>query len=319
MNKSHLAKSIRFYNDAVECEKVGNLKSAEELYFKAIKINSTFFQAHYNLANVKKKVDELDEAIIHFKKSIELKSDFINAYYNLGDVLKDLGRLKEAEQNFKKALELNPNFKEAKVNLGIIFELNKLISIVKPSKKNKNDLNFISNVNTFRTNRDVEPELINELYNIRTDELDKTSSYDARYGHGKFSNFKLFENNSVVIKKIKADLTTIMEQAVKSEIYIKESFFNILKSGSGLRPHTHFGAFDKNIGYENQKFSLTYYLSIGDQKTDEPGILKFYDPKKEILPTNGLLLIFPANQKHSSIYNGKEDRIMIGVNFYSLN
>ena len=73
------------------------------------------------------------------------------------------------------------------------------------------------------------------------------------------------------------------------------------------------------IGYKNQKFSLTYYLSIGDQKSDEPGILNLYDPKKEILPTKGLLLIFPANQKHSSIYNGKEDRIMIGVNFYSLN
>jgi len=319
VNKPHLDKSIRFYNDAVEYEKNGNLKSAEELYFKAIKINSTLFQAHYNLANVKKKVNELDEAIIYFKKVIELKSDFIYAYFNLGDVLKDLGRLEEAEQNFKKTLELNPRFKEAKVNLDIVFELKKLISIVKPSKKNKHNPNFISNVNTFKTNRNVEPELINELYKIKTQELDKSSLQDARYGNGKFSNFKLFENNSVVIKKIKDDLTTIMEKAVKSEIYIKESFFNILKSGSGLHPHTHFGAFDKNIGYENQKFSLTYYLAIGDQKSDEPGILNLYNPKKEILPTNGLLLIFPANQEHSAIYNGKDDRIMIGVNFYSLN
>ena len=71
------------------------------------------------------------------------------------------------------------------------------------------------------------------------------------------------------------------------------------------------------MGYEYQKFSLVYYLSVGDQKSSEPGILNLFDPKKEFLPSNGLLLIFPATQKHAATYNGKEDRIMIGVNFYS--
>ena len=72
-----------------------------------------------------------------------------------------------------------------------------------------------------------------------------------------------------------------MQKAVKSEIYIKESFFNILKANSGTHIHNHISAFDRNFGYENQKFSLTYYLSIGDQEATEPGVLKLYDPERK--------------------------------------
>ena len=67
-----------------------------------------------------------------------------------------------------------------------------------------------------------------------------------------------------------------------------------------------------------QKYSLTYYLAIGDQNCSKPGILKLKNPDKGILPSKGMIMIFPADRSHSAIYNGKEDRIMIGVNFYSL-
>ena len=40
---------------------------------------------------------------------------------------------------------------------------------------------------------------------------------------------------------------------------------------------------------------------------------------EEILPSNGTLVIIPSGRTHSSSYNGKKDRVMIGVNFYSLN
>ena len=67
-----------------------------------------------------------------------------------------------------------------------------------------------------------------------------------------------------------------------------------------------------------KKFSLTYYLDVGDQNCKEPGILKFQNPENEILPTNGMVMIFPSDRKHSATYDGEKDRIMIGVNFYSL-
>jgi hypothetical protein len=61
-----------------------------------------------------------------------------------------------------------------------------------------------------------------------------------------------------------------------------------------------------------------YYLSEGDQNCSEPGILKLYDPSEDILPHQGMITIIPATRQHSAVYGGKKDRVMIGVNFYSL-
>ena len=124
--------------------------------------------------------------------------------------------------------------------------------------------------------------------------------------------------DSLIIKNVSADLNNIMKNALKSEIYIVESFFNILGAGSGTTPHKHLDPFDKANNITDHKYSLVYYLSVGDQSCDDPGILKLYEPDKEILPTNGMIVIIPAGRRHSSVYGGKADRIMIGVNFYSL-
>ena len=109
-----------------------------------------------------------------------------------------------------------------------------------------------------------------------------------------------------------------MKEAVKSDIFIMESFFNIFQTGSGIVFHNHIKNFDNTHGLFNQKFSLTYYLDIGDQNCSEPGTLKLQDPDKEILPSEGMIVIFPASRKHSATYGGEKDRVMIGVNFYSL-
>ena len=76
--------------------------------------------------------------------------------------------------------------------------------------------------------------------------------------------------------------------------------------------------FDKTSGLINQKYSLTYYLSVGDQSSTEPGVLKLYEPSQDILPEKGTIVIIPASRSHSAIYNGKSDRVMIGINFYSI-
>ena len=60
------------------------------------------------------------------------------------------------------------------------------------------------------------------------------------------------------------------------------------------------------------------YLSVGDQNSKEPGILKLYEPNEDIRPCDGMIVIFPAGREHSAVYSGKTDRVMIGVNFYSL-
>ena len=124
------------------------------------------------------------------------------------------------------------------------------------------------------------------------------------------------------VKAIKQEnyesVLNIMKEAVNTDIFIMDSFLNIYAAGSGSTPHKHISNFDKNHELIDQKFSLTYYLDVGDQNCDEPGNLKVYDPDEEILPSNGTIVIFPANRKHLAVYGGKTDRVMIGVNFYSL-
>jgi hypothetical protein len=61
-----------------------------------------------------------------------------------------------------------------------------------------------------------------------------------------------------------------------------------------------------------------YYLSIGDQNCRAPGILKLYKSGEDILPFEDMMTIIPASRIHSAVYGGKTDRVMIGVNFYSL-
>ena len=109
-----------------------------------------------------------------------------------------------------------------------------------------------------------------------------------------------------------------MEALGFNEIFICESFFNIFKSGSsaGARSHNHIGTRDSFFGLAFKKYSLIYYLEIGDQSGEDPGKLKLYEPNEEILPTNNMLIIIGAERNHSVSYRGIKDRVVISANFY---
>ena len=150
-------------------------------------------------------------------------------------------------------------------------------------------------------------------------ELEKTK--DPSYGNARGSGYQFFQDEqSSIIKTVEEDLVRIVKEAIKADIHVKDSFFTILGAGGGVNRHNHISALDldSSLNLINQKFSLVYYLSVGDQDCTEPGILKLYDPSENILPREGMIIIFPADRHHSVVYNGKKDRIIIGINFYSL-
>ena len=342
-----------YINIGVICINLNKLYEAEKNFKKAIEIKPDFELAYFNLGTIQEKLGKNDEAEKNFRKAIDLKPNYVEAYINLGTLFIGISNFEYAEKFLKKAIEIKPDFSEAHYNLGLtqsllgkddlaeisykealkfnsgfkdaynnlnkIYRERKLLLNIEQYRKLKknstNDTDGLSK-NPYISRREVEDELISELYKIETTELDK--SRDPRYGNGIFSDYELFNYNSAIIKNIEKDLTKIMSEAVKSNIFIIESFFNILKSGSGLKIHTHLNDFDKKHNLVNKKYSLTYYLTTGDQKSSDPGILKLYDPLEEILPSPGTIAIFPANRKHSVVYNGKIERVMIGVNFYSL-
>jgi hypothetical protein len=238
----------------------------------------------------------------------------------LGIVLYIKGNEDLALESIVKANDIEPQSKD--------YELMLSVMEVRKSRKGNETANGDTSNTGAKTgltssplilNRVVEKELITNLYEMSSRELDKT--IDARYGNGKCSpDFNLFHDNRSIIKNVAEDLTKIMMEAVKSEIYIIGSFFNILSAGGGSNPHNHLNDLDKDIGFDlgKQKYSLVYYLSVGDQHCSEPGILKLYEPSENILPCEGMITIIPASRMHSAVYGGKTDRVMIGVNFYSL-
>ena len=301
----------------------GKLEEAKSLFQNILQIQPKHYKAHTNIGVILLKLGKLDEAEVSFKKAIELQPEFQIAHYNLGVTLENLNRLDEAEISYKKAIEFKADYVEAQNNLNMILRQNKLLFNIEQAKKSNNKIkvkNLSTNIglteNPFISKRKVETELLAKLYEINSVELDKTR--DVRYGNGRCSDYELFENNSTILQTVENDLTYIMSQAVKSDIFIIESFFNILRAGSGLTSHKHLNKFDETHDLINKKYSLTYYLSVGDQNCSEPGILKLYDPYKEILPSEGTIVIFSADRNHSAAYGGKIDRVMIGVNFYSL-
>ena len=317
---------VAYYNLGVTQEKLNKLYEAEKNYIKAIEFKPDHAEAYNNLAFTLKRLNRLDEAEASYKKALEIRPDFAVAYYNLGVTQDKLFRFSEAEVNYKKALEIKPDYVEADYNLNIILKQNQLLLKIAREKKleRKVNINNISSVSRLISNplilkRIAEEELLSNLYQINSKELYKEANKGyLRYGNGRCSDYQLFENKTTIIKKVAEDLTNIMKEAVKSEIYILESFFNIFSARSGITTHNHIGSFDKAYNLSNQKYSLTYYISVGDQDCHEPGILKLYDPDEEILPSDGSIIIFSAGRSHSAVYGGKTDRVMIGVNFYGL-
>ena len=312
------------YNLGTSSQRLGKLDKAEESYKKVIELKANFVEAHYNLGIISQRLGKLIEAEACYKKVIELKPNFEVTYNNLGNTVTELGKLVEAEMYYKKAIELNSDNTMAKQNLDILLREKKLSKFLQTGKlKNIKESNILSPYTRLSStpliaNREVEVELISSLYKINSTKLGNIKG-SPLFGIGKSStNYQLFENDLSILNNVKKDLINIMEQAIKSDIYIMESFFNILGEGSGSVPHTHIGVFDKVKGLIKKKFSLVYYLSVGDQNCTNPGAFKLHDIDKEILPSNGMIIIIPADQKHSAVYNGKLDRVMIGVNFYSL-
>jgi Flp pilus assembly protein TadD len=340
-------------NLGITLQELGRLDEAEASYTQAIALKPNFAEAHYNLGITLQELGRFEEAEASYTQAIALKPDYAKAHNNLGNTLKELGRLDEAEASYTQAIALKPDFAQAHSNLGIIlygkgdidsgidsFEKandidpkEKTTQIVLPvlrardARKNakvniadiKQSVNNMELIpNPLILHRSVEPELVANLYEINTRELDETT--DERFGNGKTTDWNLFDDNLFIMGKVVEDLISIIKKAFNSDIFIADSFFNILSAGSGSSPHAHLNALDKNIGLNlaSQKHVFQYYLRVGDQSCSEPGIYKLYEPNEEILPSEGMVIIIPAGRRHSAVYDGKTDRVMIGINFYTL-
>jgi len=341
------------YNLGNTLKELGRLNEAEVSYAQAIALKPDYAEAYSNLGTTLEELRRFDEAEVSYKQAIALKPDYAEAHSNLGNTLKELGKLNDAEVSYTQAIALKPDFALAHSHLSKVLyfkgykdlaiesigkanhfdpqskDFRLLLSVMKSRKSREGSevsigvKDYIGSFtglpsNPLKLKRAVEVGLITKLYAINSTVKKKVKN-DARFGT-RSSEFNLLKDSSPIIQSLAADLTRIMMEAVKSEVYIYDSFFNILGAGGGTTPHCHLNDLDRdiNLNLGKQKYSLQYYLSVGDQNCSEPGMLKLYEPVEDILPSEGMITIIPASRMHSAVYNGKTDRVMIGVNFYSL-
>ena len=301
----------------VEALKNNQFQAAQKIFEKILSERPMDAEINHLMGISFQLLNKIDKAIIYYEKSINIKPDFAEAHKNLGNMFYRLGEIYKAENSYNASLKINPKLDEAKINLEVISGQKKVDHWISQNIKTFKETRKKNELNPFITQRNVETGLLDQLYKIHTIELSQTK--DLRFGNGKCSSdMKLFENDNKIIKSMTNDILNIIQNTVGSKVYVIDSFFNILQSGSGTKPHKHLAPFDKKKGYDKKKYSLTYYVSVGDQNGKQPGILKLYNPDEEILPSDGTMVIIPSSRTHSSTYDGKKDRVMIGANFYSL-
>ena len=350
--------AIAYSNLGTILSDLGKLKESEVSLRKAIEINPDYAIAYSKLGSVLNEVGKYNEAECLLRRSIEINPNCANAFCILGTILINYGKFEEAKLVTNKAMEIEPTLAKAHLNLGICqlalgninhslnalniayeidskdIQIKSLIAILNgkyrvnlensvDKTRNNDYIDEKTSWNPIVLNRVVEEKLIEKLYTIKTQEASFQNRYPRPiFGNIKGSDYDLFEHDISIIKDFKVDLVRLISDYFKSEIYITESFFNIISPkesvGGGNKIHNHLSRIDKipRLNIYKQKYSLVYYLSIGDQDCQDKGMLKFHKPDKDFLPEKGMIVVFPASKLHSVSYNGNEDRISIVVNFY---
>ena len=247
-----------------------------------------------------------------FERALVLKTDCAEVYADLSVVHYALGEVDSAINTLEKARDIDPASKT--------YEL--LLVVVKARKFGLNKLDFWANLadDPIILEREVEPELVCKLFEMQSREMEKAIDTPV-FGNGTCSiDYRMFDDDIHILRTLQNDLISTIREHLNSDIFIIDSFFNIYGKGAGIPPHTHLSELDSEsyLQLAKQKYSLVYYVEVGDQNCSEPGILKLYNPDDEILPKNGMIVIIPASRSHSAVYGGTKKRVIIGINFYCL-
>ena len=311
-------------NNLATCfTEVRRFEESVATYQKALRLKPNLAELHNNLSVPLKELGRLEEAELCCRRAIELRSDYANAYTNLGKITYLRGQSEKAVQFLHKAICLDPSQSEPRV-LAKIFQSDKFQAQgFSALNSNHTGSNYAAlrglGVGPIVIERPVDEGLIETIYETRSCKMDSTR--DTRFGDGVCTiGFDFLEGKSDVVRTVKSDLLKILTNIFHSEILIVDSFFNVLSGPGGTTPHTHLSKTDMDplLGISALKYSLVYYLNVGDQTASDPGTLVLYDPSDAILPREGLIIVLPADRKHSASYNGSKDRILLGINFYSI-
>ncbi len=97
-------------------------KEAVSAFRKALDIDPSVGELHFNVGILLTSLSRIDEAITSYKKAVNLKPNLTDAHYNLGAALQSQDKFDQAASSYQKAIALEPGFFEALVNLGVVLQ-----------------------------------------------------------------------------------------------------------------------------------------------------------------------------------------------------
>ena len=100
---------------------ISKFDRAVKMFGEAIKLNSSYAEAIYNLGTAQKKLGRVQEAIKSYKRAIQIIPNYLDAHNNLGNIYKDLGLLSKAIDSYEWAIAYGPKYAIAHINLASIY------------------------------------------------------------------------------------------------------------------------------------------------------------------------------------------------------
>lgn len=100
----------------------GRNEDAEFMYNSALKVQPSFYKAHYNLGNMHLANNQPYLAIENYKLALKYNKEFAPAYYNLGCAYLKVNQLRKAKNAFHDAIYFKPNVAEYHYNLAYVYK-----------------------------------------------------------------------------------------------------------------------------------------------------------------------------------------------------
>ncbi|KAK1274771.1 putative UDP-N-acetylglucosamine--peptide N-acetylglucosaminyltransferase SPINDLY [Acorus gramineus] len=97
----------------------GNTQEGIQKYFEALRIDSHYAPAYYNLGVVYSEMMQYDLALNCYEKAALQRPMYAEAYCNMGVIYKNRGDLEAAISCYERCLTVSPNFEIAKNNMAI--------------------------------------------------------------------------------------------------------------------------------------------------------------------------------------------------------
>jgi tetratricopeptide (TPR) repeat protein len=109
------------YSLAYAKQKFGKEKSANSLYRKMIRLDSTYYDAYFQIGYMKQFSEaDLDSAMFYYEKVLEIEPRHVETYHNVGLIYEDRKDISNALLSYAKALKHNPDFELTKERIAIL-------------------------------------------------------------------------------------------------------------------------------------------------------------------------------------------------------